>query len=166
MLDFKGVDEVPKVFIPKQVEYLNALIVHHAAYLDSQLANIIDACNLPSKQRKAVKSLMRNALVDYNCDFKDDIELVKTDISEAQEMCFSDSKELITHVKVRCPYCAEFFKSMVIITETVDQEGLTHKPLSTEECPHCGATAKVTGCFIAFSAEVKLEQINIEEGVN
>jgi len=158
MSKFEGVDEVPKVFTPEQVGYLDALIVHHVTYLDSQLANIIDACNLPSKQRKAVRSLMQDALIDYNRDFKEDIELVTAE-EEGTE-----APEIVTHVDAVCPYCSEHFNSMAILCEDEKQQGVEVKSLLTETCPHCDKEMKV----IHQSAELCVQQSfeKIEEGVN
>ena len=149
-LDIEDIDELPEIFNPEQIEYIRGLNHSHLVNLSGQLVDIIDACNLPKTQRRAVKALVNNALVDFDYDFKADIELVTADETDTK------TPEIITHIDAVCPYCGADFKSMVIITETKKQEGIDSKSLLTDTCPHCDREMNVKSCSVRLISDLQM----------
>ena len=87
-------DEVPEIFNSEQIEYIRGLSHSPLVNLSGQLTNIIDACNLPEMQSRAVKALANNALSNYDYDFKSDLILVTADEANTE-----------TPLTDTCPHC-------------------------------------------------------------
>ena len=121
MLEFEGVDEVPKIFTKDQVDHACASARYQMVNLHGQLQNLVTVCALPRRQEKALKRLVNEALHDYLECFRQDIELVTADEDD------TEAPEIVTHVDAVCPYCAEHFNSMVILTEDEKQQGIEVK---------------------------------------